>query len=258
MKPVILEKNEKVAEITINRPKIHNALDVDVVKELSAALDNCWKDDNIKVIVLKGAGKSFSSGADLKQFMRFAAGEGNPAEYGLELHFGVVKKMREIPKPIIAEVKGYAIGAGVGLVTASDYAIAAESAVFSCGYILIGLSPDTGTSFLIPRGCSMKRAFELMSTGRRFSAREALDYGIVTEVVPDDKLEERVKEVVEIYLNRPRVAIANLKKLLNVTHSNKIDEHLAYELNLATMATLTRDFIEGVTAMLEKREAKFD
>jgi 2-(1,2-epoxy-1,2-dihydrophenyl)acetyl-CoA isomerase len=258
MEFVKLEKDGKVAEITISRPEVHNAIDMGVVRDLSAALDDCWKDDGIKVIVLKGAGKSFSSGADLKQFMKFAAGEGNPVEYGLKLHFDVIKKMREIPKPIIAEVKGYSIGAGVGLVAASDYAIAAESAVFSCGYILIGLSPDTGTSFLIPRGCSMKRAFELMSTGRRFSAREALDYGIVTEVVPDDRLEERVREVVEIYLNRPRVAIANLKKLLNVTHSNKIDEHLAYELNLAMMATLTKDFIEGVTAMLEKREAKFE
>ncbi|MBO8180001.1 MAG: enoyl-CoA hydratase/isomerase family protein [Archaeoglobus sp.] len=258
MKSVILEKDEKVAEITLNRPEVHNALNMDMVKELSAALDDCWKDDDIKVIVLKGAGKSFSSGADLKQFMRFAAGEGNSAEYGLELHFGVVKKMREIPKPIIAEVKGYSIGGGVGLVAASDYAIAAESAVFSCGYVLIGLSPDTGTSFLIPRGASMKRAFELMSTGRRFSAREALQYGIVTEVVPDEKLRERVKEVVEIYLNRPREAIANLKRLLNITHSNKIDEQLALELNFVSMATLTKDFIEGVTAMLEKREARFD
>lgn len=258
MNCVIMEKSGKVAEITLNRPEVHNAINMDVVRELSAALDKCWKDDEIKVIVLKGAGKSFSSGADLKQFVSFASGGGNPAEYGIRLHFDVIKKMREIPKPIIAEVKGYSIGAGVGLVSASDYAIAAESAVFSCGYVLIGLSPDTGTSFLIPRGCSMKRAFELMSTGREFSAKEAMEYGIVTEVVEDERLEERVREVVELYLNRPKVAIANLKRLLNVTHSNKMDEHLAFELNLATMATFTKDFAEGVMAKLEKREAKFD
>ncbi len=104
----------------------------------------------------------------------------------------------------------------------------------------------------------MKRAFELMSTGRRFSAREALEYGIVTEVVEDERLEERVKEVAEMYSRKPRTAIANLKRLLNATHSNKLDEHLALELNLASLSTLSRDFAEGVAAMLEKREASFD
>ncbi len=256
MDAVKLEKDGKVARIIINRPEIHNAIDFDVVDGLSEALDECWKDD-VKVVVLKGAGKSFSSGADLKQFLKFAAGEGSLLEYGIRLHLDVLKKMREIPKPVIAEIKGYIIGAGLGLAIASDYAIAAESAVFSCGFTLIGLSPDTGTSFFIPRSCGIKRAFELMSTGRRFSAREALEYGLVTEVVPDEELEERVGEVVEIYLNRPRMAIANLKRLLNVTHSNKLDEHLAFELNLAMMTTTTEDFAEGVKAMLEKREPRF-
>lgn len=103
----------------------------------------------------------------------------------------------------------------------------------------------------------MKRAFEIMSTGRRFSAKEALEYGIVTEVVPEEKLKDRVMEVAKLYLNRPPLAIANLKKLLNATHSNKLEEHLAYELTLATMTTLTKEFVEGVSAMLEKREPRF-
>ena len=257
MKPIKLATGDGFAEIVLNRPEILNAINLEMLTHLSEALDSCWKDERVKVIVLKGSGGNFSSGADLKQFLDFASGKGSPMEYGLKLHFEVVKKMREIPKPIIAEVRGYAIGAGLGLVTASDYAIASENSVFSCGYILIGLSPDTGTSFFIPRNCGLKRAFELMATGRTFSAKEALEYGIVTEVVPENRLEERVREVVRILVSRPRVAIANLKKLLNSTHSNRIDEHLGLELNLAMISAMTRDFLEGVSAMLKKREPKF-
>jgi 2-(1,2-epoxy-1,2-dihydrophenyl)acetyl-CoA isomerase len=252
------EKDGKVARISLNRPEVHNALNLGIIGELSDALDECENDEEIKVVLLRGEGKSFSSGADLKQFLEFSSGKGNPLEYGIKLHHGVIKKMRDLSKPVIAEVKGYAIGAGLGLVVASDYAVSAESAVFSCGFVLIGLSPDTGTSFFIPRSANMKRAFELMSTGRRFSAKEALEYGIVTEVVEDEKLEERVEEVVEIYLKRPRMAIANLKKLLNVTHSNKLAEHLSYELTLAMLTTTTKDFLEGVTASFQKREPEFD
>ncbi len=130
MECVKLEKNGRVAEITLNRPEVHNAINMDMVTGLSKSLEECQKDDEIKVIVLKGEGKSFCSGADLRQFLKFAAGEGNPSEYGLKLHFDVIRKIRKIPKPVVAEVKGYAIGAGLGIVSASDYAVAAESAVF--------------------------------------------------------------------------------------------------------------------------------
>ena len=251
------EKEGKIAIITLNRPEVHNALNMGLVNELSQALDECERDESIKVILLRGEGSSFCSGADLNQFLEFAAGKGNAMEYGLKIHFSILKKMRNLPKPIVAEVKGYSIGAGLGLVLATDYAVAARSSIFSCGFILVGLSPDSGTSFFIPRSVSFKRAFELMSTGRRFSAEEALEYGFVTEVVDDEKLEERVEEVVQLYLNRPRMALANLKKLLNATHSNSLDEHLSYELNLAMLSTLSKDFVEGVKANLERRMPKF-
>jgi len=251
------EKEGKVAKLTLNRPEVHNALNMGLVNEISEALDECERDDSIKVILLRGEGKSFCSGADLKQFLEFIS-KGNAMEYGLKIHFSVLRKMRGMPKPIIAEVKGYSIGAGLGLVLASDYAIAAKSSIFSCGFILIGLSPDSGTSFFIPRSVSFKRAFELMSTGRRFSADEALEYGFVTEVVEDEVLGERVEEIVQLYLNRPRLALANLKKLLNASHSNALNEHLSFELSLAMLSSLSKDFVEGVRAGLERRQPRFE
>ena len=257
MKFLKFEKDGKVTRLILNRPEVHNALNMGLVNELSEALEECERDDSTKVILLKGEGRSFCSGADLKQFFEFISGSGNAMEYGLKIHFSILKKMRNLPKPVIAEVKGYSIGAGLGLVLATDYAVAARSSVFSCGFILIGLSPDSGTSFFIPRSVGFKRAFELMSTGRRFSAEEALEYGFVTEVVDDERLEERVEEVVRLYLNRPRIALGNLKKLLNVTHSNSLDEHLSFELNLAMLSTLSKDFAEGVRAGLEGKAPKF-
>jgi 2-(1,2-epoxy-1,2-dihydrophenyl)acetyl-CoA isomerase len=252
------EKDGRVARITLNRPEVHNALNMGLINEISQALDECERDDGIKVILLRGEGKSFCSGADLKQFLEFATGKGNAMEYGLKIHFSILKMMRDIPKPIIAEVKGYSIGAGLGLVLAADYAIAARSSTFSCGFILLGLSPDSGTSYFIPRSVSFKRAFELMSTGRRFSADEALEYGFVTEVVDDEKLQERVEEVIQLYLNRPRIALGNLKRLLNTTHSNSLDEHFSFELNLAMLSALSKDFVEGVRASIEKRKPDFE
>jgi 2-(1,2-epoxy-1,2-dihydrophenyl)acetyl-CoA isomerase len=251
------EREGKIGKITLNRPEYHNALNLGMIEELSRALELC-EDKSIKVIVLRGEGKSFCSGADLREFMRFTDGTENPLEYALKLHISVLKKMREIDKPIIAEVKGYSIGAGLGLVLASDYAIADRDSVFSCGFILVGLSPDTGTSFFIPRSVNFKRAFELMSTGRRFTAKEALEYGFITEIVDGNILESRVNEVVNLYLNLPKFALANLKKLMNVSHSNKLDEHLSFELTLALLSTLSNDFLKGVRAAISGDKPEFD
>jgi 2-(1,2-epoxy-1,2-dihydrophenyl)acetyl-CoA isomerase len=252
------EKDGRVARISLNRPEVHNALNMGLIDELSQALNECERDDSIRLILLRGEGKSFCSGADLKQFLEFAFGRGNAMEYGLKIHFSILKRMRRIPKPIIAEVKGYSIGAGLGLLLAADYAVAARSSIFSCGFILLGLSPDSGTSYFIPRSVSFKRAFELMSTGRTFSAEEALEYGFVTEVVDDEKLEERVEEVIQLYLRRPRIALGNLKELLNATHSNSLEEHFSLELNLAMLSALSKDFAEGVKAGIERRKPNFE
>jgi|Deesub1362B_J571_1020462.scaffolds.fasta_scaffold00260_21 2-(1,2-epoxy-1,2-dihydrophenyl)acetyl-CoA isomerase len=247
---------ERIAEIILNRPEVHNSVNYQMASDIAEALKLC-RDDEIKVVVLRGEGKSFCSGADIRAFIEMYNNPQKLTEFGDIFHNGIIKAIRELPKPVIAEAKGYIFGGGLSIILASDYAIASEDTTFSSGFARIGLSPDTGSSFFFPRATTMKRAFELMSTARRFDAKEALGYGIVTEVVPPTSLEARVNEVAKMYLRMPSKVIASIKQLLNVSYSNNLEEHLKLEMEHVMRTARTEDFREGIKAFIEKREPEF-
>ena len=246
----------RIAEVILNRPEVHNSVNYQMTADIAEALKLC-RDDGIKVVVLRGEGKSFCSGADIRAFVEMFSQTEKLAEFAEIFHNGIIKAMRGLPKPVIVEAKGFVFGAGLSMVLASDYAVASQDTTFSSGFARIGLSPDTGSSFFFPRATGMKRAFELMSTARRFDAEEALRYGIVTEVVPSASLKERVDEVARTYLKMPGKVIASIKQLLNVSHSNTLEEQLRLEMEHVMESAKTEDFREGIRAFIEKREPKF-
>jgi len=248
---------ERIAEITLNRPEVHNSVNYQMAYEMAEALKLC-KEGDTKVVVLRGEGKSFCSGADIRAFIEMQDNPEKLTEFGEVFHNGIIRAIRELPKPVIVEAKGYIFGGGLSLVLASDYAVASEDTTFSSGFARIGLSPDTGSSFFFPRVTGMKRAFELMSTARRFDAGEAMKYGIVTEVVPSASLKARVDEVARMYLKMPRKVIASIKQLLNVSYSNSLDEHLRLEMEHVMTSARSKDFREGIRAFIEKREPEFE
>jgi 2-(1,2-epoxy-1,2-dihydrophenyl)acetyl-CoA isomerase len=247
---------ERIAEIVLNRPQVHNSVNYQMASDIAEALKLC-RDDDVKVVVLRGEGRSFCSGADIRTFVEMQDDPEKLIEFGEIFHNGIIRAIRELSKPVIVEAKGYIFGGGLSLVLASDYAVASEDTTFSSGFARIGLSPDTGSSFFFPRVTGMKRGFELMSTARLFDAEEALKYGIVTEVVPSASLRSRVDEVARMYLKMPGKVVASIKQLLNVSYSNSLEEHLRLEMEHVMRSAKSEDFREGIRAFIEKREPEF-
>ena len=239
-----------VAWIAINRPKFHNAINTEVVEGLAKYLKLC-ESREVKAVVLKGKGKSFCSGADLIEFKRFVE-RGGLEYYSRIFHDGIIKRIRNLEKAVIVEAKGYAFGAGLSLLLAADYAIAAENTIFSSGFARIGLSPNTGSSFFFPRLVGLKKAFELMSTAKQFNAFEALNLGIVNEVVNEKSVENRVEEVAKFYAMMPSKVIGYIKQLLNVSLSNRIDEHLLLEEKLILDTAKSKEFLKRLEKMIDK------
>lgn len=244
-----------VGTITLNRPDVYNALNDGITYELQDALKAVAKDDAVRVVVLTGAGKAFCSGQDLK-----AASGGEKRSFMDSLHKRynpIIRAMRSLPKPIIARLNGVAAGAGCSLALACDLIVAAEEATLIEVFINIGLVPDSGSSYFLPRLVGMAKAFELCSMGSRVKAQEALALGLVNRVVPADQLDAAVKEYTDFYSSAPTRAIGLIKKMLDKASTSTLEEMLEYEAYCQEIAGSTQDYMEGVTAFLEKRKANF-
>jgi|Deesub1362A_J573_1020465.scaffolds.fasta_scaffold00106_71 2-(1,2-epoxy-1,2-dihydrophenyl)acetyl-CoA isomerase len=253
------EVEEGIARVILNRPEVHNCLNLKTAEEIAEALKVCESDD-ILVIVISGEGRSFCAGADVGEFYRNLDKVRDPEffeKFGGIFNFDLIKKMRDLLKPVIVLTKGFTFGAGLSIVLASDYAIASDDTIFFSGFIRLGLSPDIGTSYFLPRHVGMKKAFELMSFGETFGARDALEMGLVNEVVSPDKLDERGLAVAKRYLKAPKEAVARIKQLINISFENTLYEHLKIEMKHTYETMLTDDFEEGLKAVLEKREPEF-
>ncbi len=252
---LIYEVNNGVATITLNRPEVYNAMNDAITFELQDALKLVAKDDQARVVVLTGAGKAFCSGQDLKatapevkrSFLDSLHRRYNPIILGI----------RHMPKPVIARVNGVAAGAGCSLALACDIIVAAEEANFIEVFINIGLVPDSGSSYFLPRLVGMARAFEMCSMGTRVSAREAMGMGLINKAVPADQLDEAVRSYTDYFAKAPTKSVGMIKRMLNKSATATLEEMLEYEAYCQEIAGSTQDHREGVQAFLEKRKPIF-
>jgi 2-(1,2-epoxy-1,2-dihydrophenyl)acetyl-CoA isomerase len=247
------QRDGDVMTITLNRPDVLNAFDGAMQEGFRAALKEA-RDPEVRAVVLTGAGRGFCVGQDLKEFQE---GAGDLAERLRSTYNRNVRALRSLEKPVIAAVNGPAAGAGLALAAACDIRIAADSATFVPAFINIGLIPDTGASFFIPRLLGYERAFEWLCSGKRLTAADAHAWGFVSEVVEAGKLAARAAAVGAELAALPTRAIGMTKRLLDRAAGATLEEQLELEAQLQAAAAETEDFAEGVAAFLEKRDPKF-
>ena len=250
---VLTSRSGAVLTVTLNRPDVYNAINRAMHEGLAAALEEA-SDPEVRAVVLTGSGRGFCSGQDLREFESFPGGVRQALEHTYHPN---VRAMRALQKPIVGAVNGPVAGAGLSLACACDVRIGSENATFVPGFIGIGLVPDAGSTWLVHRLLGFTRAFEWMVSNRRLAADEALAWGLVSEVVPQDAFEARVAELAEWYASLPTRAVAMTKQLFEHAFTASLTEQLELEAMLQQAATETEDFAEGVNAFLEKRAANF-
>lgn len=245
-----------VATITLNRPDSLNAFTTHMIGETADALKQCRRDAAVRCVVITGAGRGFTSGQDLAE----VHGRGDEFSIGPHLRAGyhqIIKGMVEMEKPVIAAINGVAAGAGVGIVLAADMRIASQKASLVMAFSKIGLVPDSGLNWLLPRMIGQARAYQLAVTAERVTAEQGLVWGLFNEVVPPDELALRVAEWAQRLASGPSVAFGLTKRAMNRAWSQTFEEALDYEAYLQDTASRTDDNKEGVAAFLEKRAPQF-
>jgi 2-(1,2-epoxy-1,2-dihydrophenyl)acetyl-CoA isomerase len=243
-----------VQTITLNRPDVLNAVNAAMHAALQAALKEAARDEEVRAVVVTGAGRGFCVGQDLTEFRE------SPGDIGDRLRSGyhrTILAIRSLEKPVLAAVNGPAAGAGLSLALACDVRIASDSASFVPAFVNIGLVPDSGVTFFVRRLLGYARAFEWLTTGRKLTAAEAHAWGLVSEVVEADRLAERTAELAKELAAMPTRAIGMTKRLLDAAETSTLEEQLELEAQLQSAVTQTADFREGVAAFLEKRPPKF-
>jgi 2-(1,2-epoxy-1,2-dihydrophenyl)acetyl-CoA isomerase len=238
---VLTERDGGVLTITLNRPDVYNAFNRALHDALAEALREA-ADPDVRVVVITGAGRGFCSGQDLREFQEIP--EGGIRDRLEETYHPNIRAIRSLQKPVIAAVNGAAAGAGLSLACACDVRIASDQAAFVPGFIGIGL-------------LGWAKSFEWMVSNQRLSADEALEWGLVSAVVPSDRFAERTAELAAWYAALPTRAVAMTKQLFEHAHTASLDEQLELEGELQTAATSSEDFAEGVQAFLEKRSPEF-
>jgi len=247
--------HDGVLTITMNRPEVYNSFNEQMKKELNDALKEAEKDPSIRCIVLRGAGdKAFSSGQDLKEH----AGLKRSLKESLEKSYNpLIRRMRSVEKPIIGMINGVAAGAGLSVALACDMRVMSSSAKLIEVFIRIGLVPDSGSHWFLPRLVGMAKAFEYAATGKDITAEEAERVGLVNKVAAPDELENVTMELAASLAKAPTKAIGLIKRTLNKALTSDLDALLDYEAYIQQIASETEDHKEGVSSFLEKRPARF-
>jgi len=249
--------NDGVARITLNRPQAGNTLNSAMGRDLMQAALRCDEDASIRAVLLTGAGGIFCFGGDLKHFV--AEGEHiGPLikEITTYLH-SAISRFTRMQKPLVVAVNGIAAGAGVSLSALGDVVLAAQSATFTAAYTAAGLSPDGGSTYLLPRLIGMRRAQELFFTNRTLSAIEAVEWGLITRVVPDDELMAEAEILVQALAQGPTAAFGTVKSLLAETFSTPLESQLEQEARGIARNAQGVDGREGVMSFVEKRKPAY-
>jgi len=257
---VNVRHSEGAATVELNRPEVLNAWNEQFGLELLGALRALAEDEEVRAVVLTGAGRGFSSGADLRDM---SAGT-RDAEHGedvytmlTERYHPIMEIIREMPKPVIASVNGPAVGIGCSLALCCDLIVAAESAYFLLAFVNIGLVPDGGSSLFVPTRVGIARASELMMLGERLPAPRALEWGLVNRVVPDGELAQATAALAARLAAGPTRSYAGTKRQLNHWLYSRMEEQLDLEARIQQEMSGSADFIEGASAFVEKRQARF-
>jgi 2-(1,2-epoxy-1,2-dihydrophenyl)acetyl-CoA isomerase len=259
---VTLRRDGAAATIVLDRPKALNAWTRELGDELLAALREVAEDDAVRAVRLAGAGRAFSSGADLKDITAMEeerTPEGHPDVQRLlrERYHPIITLVREMPKPVLAALNGPAAGIGCSLALAADLVIAAESAYFLLAFVNIGLVPDGGSSLLVPSRVGFARAAEMAMLGERIPAPQALAWGLINRVAPDDAFETDADALLERLAAGPTRAYAGAKRQLNGWIYGRMHEQLELEAAVQQELAGSEDFAEGVAAFVERRTAVF-
>lgn len=255
MDAILFSVESGVAFITMNRPDKLNSFNRPMALQLQSILDQCASDENIRAIYLTGAGKGFCAGQDLAEVVD---PQGPGMQRILSEHYNpIVQRLREIQKPVVAAVNGVAAGAGANIAFACDIVVSKSSASFIQAFSKIGLIPDSGGTFTLPRLIGFQRASALMMLGDKLSAAEALQMGMLYKVFEDESFESESKKLALQLATMPTKALGYIKQALNASATNNIQSQLALEDQLQQKAAATADFKEGVDAFLAKRAPQY-
>jgi len=256
-KTLLFDVRDNVAHITLNRPDAANSINEDMGKDLMHAALRCDEDPEIRAVLISGAGKIFSGGGDLKAF----AAKGDQLPYHVKeittyLH-AAMSRLTRMDAPVVAAVHGAVAGAGMSIAIACDMVVAAETTRFTVAYTRAGLVPDGSSTYFLPRIVGLKRALELTLTNRMFSAQEALQWGLVTHVVPDHELLTRARAIAAQLAAGPTRAYGISKRLLHSGWTETLETQMENESQAIANSARTADAREGITSFLEKRPPKY-
>jgi len=253
---LLTELRHGVLVVTLNRPERLNALNVELVAALNAAFDGAAEDTAVQAVLLTGAGRGFCAGADLAQI----TGAGPKPDLGeiVEAYYNpLVRKMRALPKPILSAVNGVAAGAGMNLALAGDVIIASASANFTQAFVRIGLLPDAGGTYFLPRMVGDARARAMAMLGETLTSAQALGLGLIWKCFPDEVFAAEAMTLAANLAAKPPLALAAMKRAFNAAAGNSLEAQLDLECQLQRELGYSADFAEGVGAFLEKRAAVF-
>ena len=255
MSSILFRKDGNVAVITLNRPNVFNSFNREMALSLQSHFDECANDKSVRAILLTGEGKAFCAGQDLQEAM---SGGDLSIERIVDEHYNpIVKKIRSIEKPFVCAVNGVAAGAGANIALACDVVVAGESVSFIQAFSKIGLIPDSGGTYFLPRLVGYGKASALMMLGDKVSAADAERMGMIYKVVADADLQEAAMQLATTLGNMPTVGIGLTKRLLNESATNDLSKQLDMEKIVQAKAASTYDYNEGVKAFLEKRKPEF-